>query len=61
MCVTVAVVIGRDGEPKNMWIAQTSGHPSFDNEAMRAVSLAVWQPPPADVMVVVPINFLIEK
>ena len=59
--VKVAVVIGRDGKPTNMWIAQSSGHASFDNEAMNALSLAVWVPPPKEMTVAVPINFVIKK
>jgi TonB family protein len=59
--VKVAVVIGRDGKPKHMWIAESSGYASFDNEAMNALSLAVWTPPPNEMTVLVPINFVIKK
>ena len=59
--VKVAVVVGRDGKPKHMWIAESSGHASFDNEAMNAISLAVWVPPPSEMTVVVPLNFVIQK
>jgi protein TonB len=59
--VKVAVVIGRDGKPRNMWIAESSGHASFDNEAMNALSLAVWAPLTKETTVMVPINFVIKN
>jgi TonB family protein len=59
--VMVGVVVGRDGKPKLMWIAQSSGRDPFDKEAMNALSLAVWVPPATDTVVMVPINFVMAK
>jgi TonB family protein len=59
--VQVMVVIARDGTPKDMWIARTSGHASFDNEALAALRLAAWTASPNEVVVVVPIDFVIQK
>ena len=59
--VLVAVTIERNGKPKDIRILQSSGHAAFDNEAMNALGLAVFVPPPRETTVAVPINFVIEK
>lgn len=59
--VVVAVTIERNGKPGNMRILESSGHEAFDNEAMNALSLAVFVPPPKEMTVAVPINFVIPK
>jgi TonB family protein len=59
--VVVAVTIERNGKPRNIRILQSSGYAAFDDEAMNALSLAVFVPPPKEVTVAVPINFVIQK
>jgi TonB family protein len=59
--VVVAVTIEPSGKPRNMRILESSGHAAFDNEAMNALGLAVFAPPPKEITVGVPINFMIKK
>ena len=58
--VLVGVLVGIDGKPKSVWIAESSGYDAFDNEAMNALKLAVWSPRPQEGQVAVPINFSLE-
>ena len=55
--VVVQVLIGTDGLPKNVDVAQSSGHAAFDAEAVQAVSRSRWQPMPCEAVVRVPIDF----
>jgi TonB family protein len=59
--VVVAVTIERSGKTRNMRILESSGYAAFDNEAMNALSLSVFVPPPKEMTVAVPINFVIKK
>ena len=56
--VTVAFVIGADGQAREATISQTSGHPSLDESALRAVQNASpFPPPPETARIVIPISF----
>jgi periplasmic protein TonB len=55
--VVVRALIGTDGLPKSVDVAQSSGHAAFDTEAVRPVSRSRWQPMPCEAVMMVPINF----
>jgi len=55
--VVVRALVGTDGLPKSVDVAESSGHAAFDTEAVRAVSRSRWQPMPCEAVVMVPINF----
>ena len=55
--VVARALVGTDGLPKSVDVAQSSGHAAFDAEAVRAVSRSRWQPMPCEAVMMVPINF----
>jgi protein TonB len=56
--VTVAFIIGADGQARNASVTKTSGHNMLDESALRAVnSASPFPPPPNPARIVVPISF----
>ena len=56
--VTVAFIIGADGQARNAAVTKTSGHGMLDESALRAVnSASPFPPPPKAARIVVPISF----
>jgi protein TonB len=57
--VVVGVLVARNGLPMATRVAKSSGYSLFDNEAIRAVRRAEWEPVPEPVWLMVPINFVL--
>lgn len=59
--VGVGVLIGRDGEPKCVWIMYSSGHPELDALAAAALRGAKWVRQADELEALIPINFRIRN